>query len=541
MTVGNGAITMANEIVFEKSSAKMLSTLYDGEAKCRIECEEILPDYKEDVNRLISVSVKPKIIMKKQYLQGSYFMIELDGTAAFNVVYKSSEKSALTSHTFYEDFSHTFKLPLDEPGEYDAEGAAVFLTLGTEATSYRAVSGRKLSLKSTVNIGACVKCNRNILYYGDRCGEIEKKMQTVSATVIKAVADREFSFEESITLPREYLPCSEIIDCDADLACRNVKVTDGKVIFNADANICCGYQSAAEENNSRLISFSQPIEISEAIEIDSLSDGALCEVLLTPSSLKAECDIDSYGESRVIKLEIGYIATAVAYETTEISVLSDCYSTSSVISVVSKELKAEQLTGIFSATCDLRNAISSDLPANSSCECIRASLEFKKAEIIEKSISLEGTLSAHYIVVDSEGGASEKNDSVAITALVRPDVSLELSDDSSIRMEAYGDVCGCDIEPSANGADMRCDALIHVRIYRKAAVSSIDSISAEGAKPASAAKSLIFCYPSGKESLWDIAKHYSVPVEKLALDNGIDNDKPGNVIKVFPNGRTADK
>ena len=102
-----------------------------------------------------------------------------------------------------------------DTGEYDAEGAAVFLTLGTEATSYRAVSGRKLSLKSTVNIGACVKCNRNILYYGDGCGEIEKKMQTVSATVIKAVADREFSFEESITLPREYLPCSEIIDCDA--------------------------------------------------------------------------------------------------------------------------------------------------------------------------------------------------------------------------------------------------------------------------------------------------------------------------------------
>lgn len=512
----------------------MLSELFRGEARCRIDCEEILPDYKDDINRIICVDAKPKIVSKRQYFESPYYIFELEGTTAFNVIYQTGADTPFTAHTFYEDFNHTFKVPIDDPDSADLENVASFVSLSGDPSSCRPLSPRKLSLKANIDISIALKCNRRIAFYGNEEDElIEKKTEAVSITALKSVYRKEYTISEQLCLPKEYLPCGEILDCDADLICLSSKRADGKILINGLANICCAYQSeASDAEPSRCISFSQPIEFSESLEADLLSENDLFDIQLDVTSLKAESDIDSYGETRIIKTELCFSAESNVYFSEEISVLTDCFSVTKELSIEKEDKKYERLVSIFTASSEIRDSF--DPPAENleSCEDIKASIEFTKSSPKDDGFVIDGKLNIRYIGISSDGSSDHFTHSQPFTLPLRQDRMTSLGDYESLRIELDGAVKGIDIDPTGR-MNMRADLNITSKIYAKNSLNAVGNISAVGDKSLTPRAPIVLYYPSADESVWDIAKLYSIPVSKLIADNELEGNSLPEIIKIL--------
>ena len=114
---------MAAEM-FEREYRTKLCQLSVGDGKCRVESEVILPDYKEEAQRIIRVNTKARVNSKNTYVRGSYLICEVEGVVSFHLLYltdRRGERGSLSSFVTQENFSYTFKTALPEDWDQGGE------------------------------------------------------------------------------------------------------------------------------------------------------------------------------------------------------------------------------------------------------------------------------------------------------------------------------------------------------------------------------------------------------------------------------------
>lgn len=516
-----------------RSRQNMIREIYHGNAKTRVDSEIVLPDYKEDVHRIISTDSKPRITKKETYREGQFVYCVVEGIVAFNIIYQSErreEKGVVSSVTVHANFDHTFKV--SSPGEEaDDELLAANLELSPENCVCKLLGPRKISVRADINVSLSLHCNLIQEYYSP---ELPAQMhaKTASSRVVRlaAHAEEDFSFSESIHLPKEYMAIGEVVDADVAFFADEIRPSAGKLFFSGLCSIHCSYVSDDEES---FISFYQPIEFSNTLEIDECEEDTFCEVMIAPNLLKINVEPDEDGDNKWIRLEVGYTAETNVYQNEEIVYCQDVFSTESALKTESVVASFEQLASMIHTTSEEKASFSLKNEDLIRAESIKAAIDFQNSYVENGQIAVESKLNLHFLGVREDETLVGCDEVLDLKFAVKPDREVDLDNgELNLRVEISGGVKHCDVDINGRNATVRCDVFQHIKIFSAEKAGILSEITLQEPLPGKE-KGMIFYYPAENETLWEIAKKYRVPVESLAEENQIEAGKMPEVLRII--------
>ncbi len=511
------------EEMFEKVYKQKISDLYAGEGRCRVETEVVLPDYKEEAQRILRLDPCARVNSKNIYVKGQEIVCEVEGVVSFNFLYRTSEeKEAISSFMSRENFSYSFKIP--RPSEdFDPSEIASFVELTVEGENGKLQGPRKISARCDVSLFLDVKWNRSVSLLGEtEFEDIITKCSRVKMARITASHTEEMNFSETIVLPKAYLPIKEVCEMDINLFAQNIKAEDGGVTFTGFCDLHCGYTAEGEDD---YVSFYQPIEFEKKIGIPSIVSGNFCKVQMIPNFLKASTDINEEGENKNILIEVSFTCEVSSFENQECTLIEDAFSTDTELNLKRENDSVEEILGMKDFSVTLKESV----PYKNSkklfrAEGIKTSVDFKDCYLDEDKIVLEGKILYRYLGMMENGEMENMEDSLDFHCHLSTD-AFEIPAGKECRIEVYGLARSLDIDPDDEELRLRFDLAGMISVFCKHHISPV--ISAErGEKVLENTDHILYVFPEEGESLWSLSKKYHISPEKLKEENGVEEKLP---------------
>ncbi len=502
------------------SVIKQMYTPISHGGKIHIENEVILPDYCADIARVVKVEANPKITAKSVYADEGALSVSFDGTALFKVIYTAESGDRLHSAFFSENFSHSFKIQTDKAT--DPDDIFLHIALSAENVSCRPASPRRMVIRGDLSVLPDIRLNRGIEYFsGDDSESCEVLSEEARLCTMCGNAEADYTLSEKIPLPRELPTADEILDCDMRYVCESLKITDGKAVFTATALFTCFYSSS--DGN---ISFCQPLELSQIIDLPDAREASQGEIRFLPTSLRADVDVDNYGENRVIAVDFSYTAQVVAFADREIEVAADIFSPTNELDAQYGDFTARAFGAKISEKLPITGTVKLKNPQITTLEDIKPTAYIRGWVIENGLLSLDGRLNLKMIGVYT-GGYDGIEESLDFSA------HIKLDELASPQCDLNVSVCEVDCVPSGSVIEIRADVIISGSAFSQIPTHCVRDVTLGEKKKSPVRPPIILYYPSSGESLWDIAKKYSLPQKLIRDFNGMESAKiTDSVVKI---------
>lgn len=509
----------------EKEYRSALCALYVGDGRCRVESEVLLPDYKEEAYRIVRVDPKIRIQSRNQYLQGQNFVCELEGVATLNLIYQTdrkSERGRISSFVTQESFSYTFRFPVTDD-TIDPESIHPLASATVENMSYQLLGPRKVSVRCEIALLLDVKCAKEYGFYSRLFPE-DLFTKGREMTVVRPVTTlrEEYSFSETLTLPKAYLEIGEVCDVDVALFAEKARAEDGGIQFQASACLSCTYVSAGEES---VVSFYQPIEFSKSVAAALAEKNDAVEITLIPDYIKAEQDVDENGEKKKLLFEIGYHLLGSVYRNESIFVLQDAFSTKTELSCHSESFAAESLVSI----CDVNQTVNGKIAVKDRrfvrAEGIRSGVEIRNSYWDGSRVMGEGRLNLSFLGITEEGEVVSAETYYDFTCELIREGEIRIPAEEKCRIDICAGVKGTEILPEGEELLIRFDLCATVSVFSVCEQTILSEIvRGEEKKPCE--PGFLYVYPNGKDSVWDFCKRYSIAPAVFLEENGLSESDP---------------
>ncbi len=519
---------------FNRRQAEVLQTLFRGENKIRVENEISLPDYCSDVNRIIRTDVKIKQNEKKLSPHGGGLQLQIDGVVIFNCIYASDARGSEggpESFTFYSDFSHFFKVPLDSADGFDIGNVAVFTEFAWENANGKLLGPRKLILRTDVVISAVLKANRSFIFYEktDGTGDLQTKSSLLRTTSLVGTDEREFSVTEKIIIPSDSPAIGKILDCDAKFFCEKCTTSNGNVSFDGLISLSCLYVASGERMCAGIL---QPIEFTQTFELAEAKENSVIEIILNPTLLKVDFDMDQSGENRLLILELHYKASTYLYKNEILAATTDCFSLKNELALTTDKAGVEEIRAytLISSNHEMR------LPVNdeniSDIQSIKGRMDFKDCKLVGDTVEVLGKLRL-FMIGQREDGALFPMDESPDLEMVFSENSLNCHLDGCSRVELSGGLKSVECRLDSGFLIINAEIQSRIGLFARDDRVFIRDIETVKEKECSVDTAITFFYPNQDETLWEVAKLFNIPEKKLLERNALINDKLPKTIVIF--------
>ncbi|MBQ9940275.1 MAG: DUF3794 domain-containing protein [Clostridia bacterium] len=503
---------------FQNTVQQLFSPLSNG-GKIHIESEVILPDYCPDLLRTVKTEITPKITSQTHYSDQNGINITIDGTALFKILYLSDSTEKLCSTFFTQPFTHSFKLHTDDCSDLDNIFDSVSLV--TDSCSCRPVSPRKAVIRGDLSVSPEIKLNRTVEYFDGNDLSCEVLKTSSCFCSMTGIGEADYTISEKINLPVDSAPCEEILDCSMRYVCDSVKTAEGKVLFTATAYFNCLYRT-----ETGISSFCQPIEISQIMEVAGTESIHQADVRISPTSLRADIDVDNYGENRVVAVDFSYFAKSVVYGNKTFSPVSDVYCPEYEFEAQYSDISLFPYNNTIKENIPVRASVKLKNPETVSLENICPAVSLRGWVIENGVLSLDGRLKVNMTAVLPAGydGIEENTDFSAKIPLENPDIR---------KCELGVSVKEVNCILSGNSIEVTAEVTVSGPCFTQNQIHCVTAYNRGEKKKPCDKPPIILYYPSKEETLWDVAKKYSVPQKTLCEFNGTDASKPlDTVIKI---------
>lgn len=514
---------------------EILTEIYSGRAMAENSVDYIVPDYIPDANKVLLCTAVPKI--EGKYISGG--TVELEGTVAFNILLATEDNTL--SHLFYSE-------PFD--AKVTAEGLSdncIVMTIPSmEYITSRLVNPRKINIKYQVNTDIKIYCPvslepkiSGIVSIEDEMN-LQKSYKTVRTADFMLPEEKGIKVYQDIELDGSYPQAEEIILCKVRLLPNEIKPNEDGVEVKTDAIITCIYRT----DDGKYFCAEKKFLLTKAINVE----GSDYEWTARANSngVTSKISPNSYGEMKIIELDFSYDLELLGMKNREVDTVFDIYSTkyegtsevsqknatvfqrcfSSNVSVNSSsprsEIKAENVKNIFTGTVKLKNV---------------SSIYTKE----KNKIATEGV--AEVMLVCENNTEQEDGEFFSSFNYEYPfRCETDASDDlSKSKLSVQCSIL--DTKFRADSQNLYSDFEVSVKVtatepYEVKYVSSARFDKESKIKSERAPFTL--CYPSGDETLWDIAKRYKITVESIIEANNLsDEDISAKKVLLIP--KTASK
>lgn len=472
----------------------------------------VLPDYCDDINRIIRVDAKP--IVKNKYANKD--VARINGMIAATVIYISEPHKQLKSFSFANDFDYS----LDMPGVMPNFNMTVQMEIGE--LNCRLLNPRKLTIR--VETGILIKSSENKpvyenlnLYAYDNEDEkdeikIEKLKQNFKNCNI-LLGENEVKIEENITLTDEPA-ANEIIYANIAIIVDDIKPLYNKAVVKFTAEVKCMYSTA--EDSTEYINIVRKIPSTQIIDVDNLDENYECIVKANLSSLKTDIDIDPYGENKIINVDFMVQLELSAFKNTEHEIIVDAYCPKYESAMQNQSITSQKYKGIFRETQDIEDSIVLEDAAIESVMDISGIIVVNNTSISESIVTVNSNAEISVMVKSSDGEIQNLDCSIPI----KSDLNVGEKTVNGI-VETAVHILECNAKIESGKLTVTLSICYECVVFENNNYNIIKTFMIETEKPKNTKKDIqmVIYYPSKNESLWNIAKKYDSQMAKIMKYN----------------------
>ncbi|MBQ9975903.1 MAG: hypothetical protein IJP16_05280 [Clostridia bacterium] len=495
--------------------------LYKGEGSVRLEDEIILPDYCPDVVRLIRMEALPCVDKETVWLQDGALSVEVTGRVEVCLLYTDGEDTS--SYAYSIPFTHTFKKDIGRGIKVSPDSLTAFVMPLPTVTSPRVLSPRRVLARCDIRL-SCEVMGNAVYDAFDPCDDIARlELDRRESTVSRLVGSvrREFCLKQEVKLPSTLPSVARVLSCRTVMGVDSVHPSSDSAAVFLTASFNVLY--VAEESGA-LVSFTQPVEVREELSVDDCSESSVCRVRACVGGCETKILSDSFGESRVISLELPYTLDMAVLENIETGFIGDVYG---VGCKATCECVSEEALCFVGSLCESTSFREKVMLKTDAEEVTGVSAEVCVKGVGEDWVDLTLDISA---VALSDGAPCG-----SISESLDMRVSVNIPD--SIR-EATGEGAWCDavVIPSfvdataSQGAlEVSGELVCQAQVWKCFPVEFASSVEFS---ERDTTEGCVFYYPSEEDTLWTVGKRYGVSREAICKANGIEDGELPRVVEV---------
>ena len=495
------------ELVKEKD--QYLEEIMTGCEKLYISEDIIVPDTKPDVLKVLEVNAYSGISDKG--ITGNAFYIE--GKIYVNILYvPDNEDEGINCIKASFNIKERFENPNISPD------MKLKVNCDVSRIEFNVLNSRKLSIKAYINCNYSIIGQKEIEFpqgFNGECGECITK--SILTERISTVDDCDFIIRDSFEIPSGKDSALEILKTDFKITDKEIKAVSGKLITKGTLNVCVLYLT----QDNRVDFCESEFPFTEVFDVYDLLDTDNCSLDLNVFDITAELSSDNDGDRRIINIDALINASLIAYRTKEITLITDCYQIGAKTDVSFEDIKIKQFVDTICTQNSIKEIITPDekLPKIIKMYNVIAETEVTKITTENEKVLVAGRIKAYFLYLTD-------NPKCPVYSF-KKDIPFDFSNDcanSKQGIEYSFNVTAKHVGFNLNSAseiELRCILSQEIKLYNSQNFNLITDINT---KPINSESNIIIYFVKDGDTLWNIAKNYSVRIDDIKSINSLDDD-----------------
>ena len=485
------------------------AVIYDKTAEETVTADINLPDYLPDIVRIISSEMSAGITS----CTAASEKVTADGTAVIRILY-CCEEGKLHCITQNRDFSLRF----DIPGLTAAD--CVSVSAVTDYLNCRAASQRKAEINGKLSVPLRVTRKTETQVLGAAQNDsIQMLSQSTLISSLTGIAEKTISLSDVFEIPAGSQDIAAVTSAKAYVTVTDIKQISGKVMIRGEFYLDIAYITQGEAQAIAHIKHNLPVN--QIIETQGVTENSVCDTDVRVLGVDVQVRAKTDNTMRLIDLSAVLGVNVRAYETQEISVVTDAYCTTCVTQPQYSNARFTLRTGriddvyVMREQLDVSSVHVADV-SDISCTPDAVNIAFENGRA-----RIDGSLKVKALVTDTQA----QTVSIERTADFYCDYPVDATLDSNTG-ECTVAVAACDsIIISPEKLEIRAELLVHLTTFGLTEERIVTDIAVTGERESRAVGAAVTVYfPSEGERLWDIAKRYNTTVEAIRLENELHDD-----------------
>lgn len=496
-----------------------------------------IPDSRPDAESV--VLSKGKIAVEEEKSSDNHVLIK--GKLEYSLLVQSETGGLYTV---------TGEIPFEEQvymeGVVPADTADI--TAALEDMSVGLINSRKLSVQAVVNFSLSVNCLwdvelvTDIGYQPQEDGEVECKKKRDS--VVKIVMQKKdiFRMKEEMELPQNYPNIMELVWSDVQLLNVECKLLEEKIALQGSAQVFVIYESEGEEG--RLRTYETVLPFGGTIDCYGCKETMLPSIKVETGQQNMEARADFDGEERAVGVEVILNLDIRLYEEEAAEYVEDVYAIEKEIELTKKEAFFKKLLLCTSDKLKASGQIETAAKGDGILQILHTKAEVQVDEVKqeEERITADGAVKLQLLLATGE---SDK-------PYTKAEGYLPFQYETVLPQSV--EHCSYELQPSlstvmtslAGNTGIEAKAVINFNVLafediKEARISEMKVAEADMEKRSKLPGIIGYMVQEGDE-LWDIGKHYYVPVSQILEFNNLagENVRAGDKLLIVKQGREND-
>lgn len=479
--------------------------LLEAELEQPVECDVLLPDYCEDIQKILKCTMEP-VVTRQEVTDRR---LEAEGVCLVTVYYRSPE-GQLCRGEYRVPFSRTADL------KAQAQNPVVWVQGVCSYVNCRAVSSRRLDIRGAAVLRVAVSdmCEQQAVCSASGKG-LQLRQTSQSATRIALQTCRSLTLTEELTLPESKEGVTAVLRVGASARMLDCKTLAGKVILRGEAAVRFLYRGPSGKCETMEVT----LPVSQMIDADGVGEGSRCFARLSVQSAAVE-RCDSRQDDRQLKITLALNAHLRVHQEYQALCASDCYSTRYECGCKTQSVSLLELTQEVDRTFLYRDRI--ELPSGVDsitdlwCRVADWKLKREGADAVicgKLCVALfgrqgDGDLEYYEKLIDFEERVTVGQGEVVFRPTLR--------------------VMGQSYSFGGEGSlELRCEMAVSGCAYRCTSQPLICDITLDESRPkqGKAEKGLYICCAEAGEELWEIARRYNTSVDYILEENQLQESR----------------
>lgn len=468
------------------------------------EGDVIVPDTQGDIGTVLLVRTDCAIETKEPNGE----RMTLTGNVSAHILYLPAEGGGMEAIHVVLPFRHTFPCK--------GERCFVTATAQTGKTEWYLYHSRKLNLKVTVWIQKQLSedCSYRVL---DGCvsdGETEMKYVSVPTVKAHVCTEQILAVRERTELSASLPDIRKLLFWEGEIRNPETELMTGKAMVKGEILLRFFYDSTEDtaEYAEHVIPFT------EVVDAAGVSEGMESECYMAISGLSVKSDETSEGDCRLLFADAKMTVQIQAFETETAELTEDLFCTETPLKCTYGSVCYSELRPMKRIDMEIRERVTcGDRPSVSDVHFLQASCWITAATTDGDRTTVEGRCDVS-VLYQSDGGEY-----------------CSLTKEIPLLQELEGTWQTGDLRAEAGhfSYQLYADDEMEIRgaIYIEGSAEKTEEAScvfraeaAEESEKNAVRPSLVICFVQKEDTLWSIAKRYSVTQEKIIKANQLNGD-----------------
>lgn len=496
-----------------KTNVYVNDTLFNDTAELPIDVDFTLPDYCNDISKILKCQAVSKITSRGN--NGK--IITVDGVVTIRIFY-ADEMGNLCSFEYQYPFSKNF-----DTGE-DYVGTFLKTKAKCDYINCRAVTGRKVDIHGAVSVFVKLSRRNSTQIISDIDDpNIEQRRSNAPVIMPMGCSEKYLMVEEDIPIGQGQPAIEKIFRYSVSPSVNESKIINDKIVVKGDillTVIYCPVGSKVLQTVKTVIPYSQIVDmegITDVCKCDTKCEVAFVDIRSKNTEEEAKCF--SFSAKLLLSCE--------AFCENDIAIITDAYSRKYHIdltrNVVSVDRIADNVYETFHCKKNIELIDAITTVADFWCDFKSSAARFENNDLI-----ISGTVNVCMLTEDDGQNPS----------FVEKPIDFEYK----YHLKTVNDMMSCTPEINIismgytiigpNNIELKIDLGINATVYEKNNITLISSIVADETQTdIKKTNNALTIYFSGEnECVWDIAKHYNASIEEIMRINELESE-------ILPDGK----